>query len=309
MGNDTSYQLTNHDAPDAARGSLRGNLADISVSQLLSLINIAKKTGVLRFFKPRTTRDFFGFGAGRGSKIVPGDERAVIWFQDGNILKTSIGRSNGHLVDILHKAYKIDDEQAALIRDWTRTYSEKALAMRVINANYVSHTDMVTTVAQHMLDHICEIMAWSEEFFAFEEGAAPPEDVLTITLDTRQAVKESTLRTHEIRQLKMALPNLEFSLAFTDSPEEKLRGVQLSIDEWRVMSYVNPDLSVGQIAAICHMTEAQIRKIVFRLVDAGLVKLLEPAKGRRSRRRTQALPKVEPDEIWPPGKPRNGLHQ
>lgn len=50
----------------------RGNLADFSVTQILNLISLANKTGVLRIYEPIETNDIIKDGQGNPrKKVVP----------------------------------------------------------------------------------------------------------------------------------------------------------------------------------------------------------------------------------------------
>jgi DNA-binding MarR family transcriptional regulator len=52
--------------------------------------------------------------------------------------------------------------------------------------------------------------------------------------------------------------------------------VQLSVEEWRVVSYVSPKNTIRQIAKQNNMTEMEIRRIVYGLEQAGLVEIVRP---------------------------------
>lgn len=265
---------------DSVRGDLRGSLADTGPSQILNLLHYAKKTGTLRFFqpKPKTRR----FGGLLDSGMIPGDVCGAIVFQHGDVIRASSTPEETHLADILYKAHKLDAQQVHLIHNWGGDQTEKALALTLINGNYVTHADVVSSIAQHTIDCVFEIMTWSDAFFVFEEGMLPPPDQLTVPVNTRQMIKEGALRTGEIRRLEQELPNLDFALKLPDDAASQYRGVQLNVNEWRVVSYITPDLTVGQIAALCHLSESEIRKIVHSLLEAGLAERVD----RPARRRT-----------------------
>jgi DNA-binding MarR family transcriptional regulator len=80
----------------------------------------------------------------------------------------------------------------------------------------------------------------------------------------------------ELDQLAKELPNLDFALRFPEAPGEKLKGIQLGVEEWRVVSFINPKNSIRQIAKACNMTDMEIRRIVYSLLNAGLVELVKP---------------------------------
>lgn len=79
----------------------------------------------------------------------------------------------------------------------------------------------------------------------------------------------------ELERLREELPDLDnLALQFTQQPRTQLRRIHLTVDEWRVISYINPRNSLRQIARTCGMDDFQIRRIVYGLLHAGLVELL-----------------------------------
>ncbi|HZY40890.1 MAG TPA: hypothetical protein VFF59_02720, partial [Anaerolineae bacterium] len=95
----------------------------------------------------------------------------------------------------------------------------------------------------------------------------------------------------------------DVTLRFTDRPDARLRNVNLSVDEWRVVSYINPKNSIKQIMQANGMSEFQIRKIVYGMLQAGLVELIVPAgvstppPGARAPAPTQTFTKEEKRSI------------
>ena len=63
------------------------------------------------------------------------------------------------------------------------------------------------------------------------------------------------------------------ALKFTDRP---LKNVNLSVEEWRVVSYINPKNTMKQIANANKMNDVEIRRIVYGLLQAGLVDIVRP---------------------------------
>lgn len=60
-----------------------------------------------------------------------------------------------------------------MIRERGAKYTDKALALMLINANYVTQADVVRGVQQNMLDIVYDVMTWNREPFAFEDNSAP----------------------------------------------------------------------------------------------------------------------------------------
>jgi hypothetical protein len=87
---------------------------------------------------------------------------------------------------------------------------------------------------------------------------------------------EGSRRFKEFERLQDELPNLDVALRFTDRPDTRLRNISLSVEEWRVVSFINPRNSIRQIAQFNNMSDFQIRKIVYGMLQAGLVELVQP---------------------------------
>ena len=68
------------------------------------------------------------------------------------------------------------------------------------------------------------------------------------------------------------------ALKFAEKPNTPLRDVNLTVEEWRVISFVNPRNTIRQIAQYNNMSEFQIRKIVYGLLQAGLVEIIRPPR-------------------------------
>lgn len=257
--------------------ALKGNLADFSTTQILNLINLAHKTGTLHLFEPVVTKEMITDGTGKKHpKVVPGKERASIAFKEGQLILAAMGDQDGHLANVLHKAGKLNAEQARVIRERGSKYSDKALALMLINANYVTKADIVRCIRQHTLDIVYDVMTWKEEPFIFEENITPPPERITVPIDLKNVIIEGTRRAQEVKPLEEELPNLDMALKFPEAPGEKFRGIHLSVEEWRVVSFINPKNSIRQIAKACNMTDTEIRRVVYGLLQAGLVELVKP---------------------------------
>ncbi len=259
---------------------LKGTLEDLHTTQLLHLINLAKKTGTLHVYEgiPTGREITMGDGQTKRPELTPGKERAKVAFREGKMIHAVSGMQDGHLATVLHKSGKLNDEQHRVIREKAANASDKALALLLINANYVTQADIVQSVQKHMLDIIYDLATWTKEPFIFEEGELPPSDRITVPIELENVIIEISRLTQEHKRLTEELPNLDFALLFPEGAPEKFKQskVQLSVEEWRVVSFINPKNSIRQIAKACNMTDMEIRSVVFGLMNAGLVELVKP---------------------------------
>jgi hypothetical protein len=252
---------------------LQGNLRDFSTTQLLNLINLAGKTGTLMIFEGIKSNERDGIG---NIKQLAGGEKARVSFNKGKLIAAQLGAQDGNLVAVLNKAGKLTDDQARIIRERAKNTNDKALALLLINANYVSQRDIVASVQQHTLDVVYNLLTWPDGPFRFEDNILPGTDRIVVPIDLENVIIEGARRIREIEQLTSHLPNLDMALKFPENPKEKFKGIHLSVEEWRVVSFVNPRNTIRQIAKANNMSEIEIRRIVYGLEQAGLVEIIAP---------------------------------
>lgn len=237
--------------------ALKGNLQDFSATQLLHLINLARKTGTLVVEAPQ-------------------QEPARLCFKEGKLIYASVDGQDDRLVGILQRAGKISEELARTIRARSDIKDDRELGLLLINAGYVTQKDIVDSVRNHVLDIVYKLFTWPEGTFRFEPNVLPVEGRVTVSIDLENVIMEGSRRLKEWERLQEEIPNLDMALRFTDRPDARLRSIQLTVDEWRVISFINPRNTIRQIAQYNNMSDFQIRRIVYGLLQAGLVELVPP---------------------------------
>jgi hypothetical protein len=231
--------------------ALRGNLRDFTISQLLNLINLANKTGTL---------------------VVEGpSETAEVAFREGKLAYAQIEREDSSLASVLFKAKKISSGQFRSIQQRASHISDKELGLLLINAGYLSQEDILSNLQLHFSDIIQRLFTWVEGFFHFDNDTLPPDNRICVHLDLENLIIEGSRQMREWEQLQEEIPSLEMALKFTERPGTNLRNVNLSVEEWRVVSYINPRNTIRQIASATKMTDLEIRRIIYGLLQAGLV--------------------------------------
>jgi hypothetical protein len=255
---------------------LKGELRDFSTTQLLNLINLAGKTGTLTIFQAKKTGQAEDIGGKKREKFEVGPARAQVSFKSGKLVFATMVGQEGSLVSVLNKVGKLTDDQARVIRERAKDKSDKALALLLINANYITQNDIVVSIQQHMQDVVYNLMAWNLEPFRFDDNILPPNDRIQVPIDLENIIIEGARRIKEIEELTQHLPNLDMALRFPGNPKEKFKGIHLSVEEWRVVQFVNPKNTIRQIARATNMSEVEIRRVVYGLEQAGLVEMVKP---------------------------------
>ena len=236
--------------------ALNGNLRDFTITQLLNLINLAGKTGTL---------------------IIEGpSEAAEVSFRDGKLAYATIGQNSSGLAAILHGAKKLSASQYRAIQQRAGHVSDKELGLLLINAGYMSQEDILESLQKNFTGVVRHLFTWVEGFFRFDKEKLPPDDRINVRLDLENLIIEGSRQLREWEQLQEEIPSLEMALKFTDRPGADLKNVNLSVEEWRVVSYITPKNKISQIAKTTKMDDMEIRRIVYGLIQAGLVEITKP---------------------------------
>jgi hypothetical protein len=248
--------------------ALKGNLRDFTITQLLNLINLAQKTGTLIIERPNTA--------------------VMVCFRDGKLAYAQIGQEDNSLAAVLYRSKRISAAQYKVIKERAGHMSDKELGLLLINANYISQQDILNSLQNYFLSVVNRLFTWLDGFFRFESGMLPPGEKITVRVNLENIIIEGSRQMRELEQLQDEIPSLDMALKFTDRPGTNLRNVNLSVEEWRVVSYINPKNSMNQIARVTNLNDLEIRRIAYSLLQAGLVEIVRPEGARH---------------IQPPGRP------
>jgi hypothetical protein len=255
--------------------ALKGNLRDFSTTQLLNLINLARKTGTLT--------------------IDATSAQSRLCFKEGKLVYATQDEKSGHLAELLQKAGKLTEDQARKIRSQVDIKDDKKLGALLINTGRVSQDDIVRSVQAYILNNVYPLFTWTEGIFHFEANVLPFENRITIPINLENVIMEGSRRMQEWERLQDELPDLDVALRFVERPDARIRDINMSVEEWRVVSFINPRNTVRQIAQYNNMSDFQIRKIVYALLQAGLVELIQPEGVAKP-----VVPGVTPMAMRPP---------
>jgi hypothetical protein len=255
--------------------ALKGNLRDFTITQLLNLINLARKTGTLVIEGPSDT--------------------ARVMFREGKLSFAQYGQEDTSLASILQRANKISQSQYRILRERTAQMPDKELGLLLINAGYLNQEDILVSLQQYFTDVVRRLFTWVEGFFRFEPDSLTLDGKISVKIDLENLIIEGSRQLREWEQLQEEIPSLEMALKFTERPGTNLKNINLSVEEWRVVSYVNPKNTMTQIARTVKMNDLEIRRVVYSLLQAGLVEIVRPG-GAPTATPSKSFPTQNKDE-------------
>lgn len=237
--------------------AIKGNLRDFTLSQLLNLINLAQKTGTL--------------------VIEDSKEAAEIYFSEGKLAYANLGEQDNSLAGILHQSNMLSTSQYRGIKANVNGMSDKELGLLLVNANYFSQHEILSSLQVHFIDVLNRLFSWMEGVFRFDAGITPPEDKITVRVNLENIILEGSRQIQELEILDEEIPSLDIALKFVDRPGANVSNLKLSAEEWRVISYVDPRNTLHQIGRAAELTDLEVRQVVYSLLQAGLIEMVRPA--------------------------------
>jgi len=256
--------------------ALKGNLRDFSFSQLLNLISIAKKSGTLVINGPNND--------------------AWLSFKEGKLAYAHNDHSNGSLAAILFRNDKLSKKQFQVIQRRAGNIGDKELGLMLINANYLSQQEILSSLKKEFVETTNDIFTWPEGVFQFHNNRLPDSDKISLLISLENIIIEGSRRLEELERLQDEIPSLDMALRFTDNPGTNIRNVNLSVKEWRVVSFINPKNTMRQIANKTKMNKLEFRRIVYSLLQAGLVQIVRPSGAKPPAPQAPSLPVESKEE-------------
>ncbi len=187
--------------------ALKGNLRDFSITQLLNLINLSKKTGTLF--------------------VESSSEKISLAFSGGKLAYAHVGNDESNLPSILLSANRITNLQYQVLRERTSQMTDKEIGLLLINAGYGTQDDILNSLQNFYVDIVRRLFTWIEGEFRFETDAFPSDDKITVRLELENLIIEGSRQLREWEQLQEEIPNLDLALQFSEKPGKSIRNVKL----------------------------------------------------------------------------------
>ena len=236
--------------------ALKGNLGELSMAQLLNLINLARKTGSLM--------------------VDENGRQVALYFEEGKLVYAAVDGTGSALAAALRESGAITEGKARAIALKAGSRSDNELSLLLVDGGYVSEGEILGSMRSYVLGSIYPLFACSDAWFEFESGRSTEEGVIKVPIEVVDVITEGTRLREEWERLEEELPDLDISLEFPEFPRADLSRVDFSADEWDVISFVSPRNTLRQIARRHNFSEREIREVTAGLLEAGLVRIIEP---------------------------------
>ena len=237
--------------------AIEGPLKELSIQDVLQLLDLAHKTGVLTV---------------RSESL---DDEAIVHFSKGAIVFAVRRRSTRRLGSLLIRSGKLTQRELDQALELQRKDPTRRLAEILLEMGSISEEELERQLKFQMEETIFEIMSWDEGYFRFEERAEVAQHRLLARVRVESLLMEGARRIDEWTRLEAKIPSAEAVPVLSPTKEAEGQPLELRADEWEVLAEIDGERDVAALAADLGRSTFEVAKIIYGLVSAGIVQVKE----------------------------------
>jgi hypothetical protein len=236
--------------------ALQGSTQDFSTIQVFNLVRLALRTGKLTF----------------SGKIA-----VDLFFNDGQLIYARKQTEKPDLLQILVAAGKLAESESQYIREKAADVDDRWLSRWLLEAGYITKQDLGQSVHRQVLHTVYETILYADGDFSFDDGVLPSLDVPITAVELRPIIDEGDRLLKNWEAVQTAVPSLNIYLQPTAQLTPSAGRMLLTKSEWQVGSACNGHRTANEIAQTLNMDDFQMRRIVYNLLNGGMIQIVNNA--------------------------------
>lgn len=235
-----------------------GNLGDFSLADIFQLIGVTRKSGALRL----------SAGSTEGKVCFHGGEVA---FALSDVRRAALGAR-------LVAADLVPEEALRRAVDAKRSGRGSDVLRLLVDDGAIDEDRLHEFVREQVEDAVFELLRLPEATFSFH-AAEDTDAPIDLAIPTERLIAEGNRRMEEWTGIAERIPSSDAVVSLR--PDAAAGGsVTLDATCWAVVTLVDGRRSVRDIVDLCGRGEFATSRVLSRLVDDGVVEVVEPPSGR-----------------------------
>ncbi|HET6466655.1 MAG TPA: DUF4388 domain-containing protein [Nitrospiria bacterium] len=252
--------------------ALEGSLKDFGLADILQLIYLQKKTGILTMKNASTE-----------SRVL---------FEKGLIVQADTSNLEGikKIGEILARSNKITEDQLkeALAK---QQHTKDKIGLILIEMGAIQKEDLVKALDLHVKEAVLSLFQWKEGHYSFEPSEISLKQDYLEPVNTEFLIMEGVRRIDEWPFIEKKIPNLEIVFEKNSENMDRVRvakseedpdtdkvgeqntevGIKVSQGEMNIFNLVDGQQDVRHLIEIGNMGEFETCKALSNLLTAGLI--------------------------------------
>ena len=238
---------------------IEGPIRELSIQDVLQMLDLARKTGVLTV---------------RSQRMM---DEAVVHLLDGELVFASRRRSMRLLGQQLLRDGKLTEEELERALDLQRRDPTQRLGAILVEMGCVDRRELDRQLRFQIEETIYDILGWDEGYFRFVETDETPGGPVRIRVDS--LLMEGARRIDEWTRLESRVPSPEAVPVLAPSADD--RGlIDLRPEEWELLGEVDGERDLRTIASDLGRSAFDIAQTVYGLAGLNVLAVEDrPVRG------------------------------
>ncbi|UCG12949.1 MAG: DUF4388 domain-containing protein [Deltaproteobacteria bacterium] len=234
--------------------SLKGNIETFNLASILQLLSGDKKTGILT--------------------IAEKGRLAKVYFKNGSIIH-AVGNQKEVRLGYLLRAKGIISAQELQKALTLAKHKQERLGKILVEKGYISLDTLKKFLHQQVRDILYDLFLWPQGDFEYVDQEISVDAEFSTELNHMEIILEGTRRVDEWAILKKNIPHPQVVFKINRSVEQQKSSVNLTANEWRVISLVDGKRSVQQIIVDSGHDEFVVYRVINSLISSGIIEKSE----------------------------------
>lgn len=232
---------------------LQGSLQEFSLPNVLQLVKMSAKTGVLTLSRM--------------------GERGQVFFRDGHVYFATVEPCVVPLGQRLLRAGRLTAKQLDEALAEQRASDGDRIGSILVVKGFIDRGILAEAIADQIEEAAFSLLSWTEGDFEFRGGEAADEDII-VELSVDGVIMDGARRLDEWDVIISSLGSLQHIPTLTYGEDIASRGsVSLSADDWRLVSSVDGHRDIASVIRECGLNRFAAAKALYRLAEAGLLEM------------------------------------
>ncbi|HEX6939406.1 MAG TPA: DUF4388 domain-containing protein [Longimicrobiales bacterium] len=237
--------------------AIEGPLREFGLQDVLQLLELARKTGVLTLHTERR------------------DDDAEVHFDRGQIVFARRRKSQRRLGQQLLRSGKLTERELQRALEIQRENPSQRLAWILLEMGSVAREELERQLRFQIEEAIYEVMSWTDGQFRFEERESVTLGDPEVRIRVESLLMEGARRIDEWARLEAKIPSEESIPTLAASEPGDSGPLELHPEEWEVLAEIDGERDLRQIAAALGRSSFDVARIIFGLVSTGVVQVEE----------------------------------
>ncbi len=234
---------------------LEGDLSRFEVPDLLTFLNMGRRTGVLTLERPQ--------------------QESKLFFREGNPVYSTSTRDALRLGNMLVRLGRVRPDE--LQRVLGHLGPGFRIGQALLVEKVLNEEELASFLKVQVSEVIFDTFEWSGGIFTFFDKISPPATAVTLEMDLQNLIMEGVRRIDERGRLAEFFPDLNMIVESVANTERVKATVTLTKEEWQVYFLIDGRRSLAEVCRLAgNPDELATLQILRHLAVAKFVRLVAP---------------------------------